>query len=125
VQFVDYVRKLQQGRAADLVAFVDPLNAGGIQCNAMDWSANTNATRTMDSVPAHFKALERNLSRTAQPYMPIVARINRMRVEFMQTPPATQEAINERSAADASRLAAEEAEFDMYAAEVRAFLADE
>jgi hypothetical protein len=57
--------------------------------------------------------------------MPIVARINRMRVEFMQAPPATQEEINEQIAADVSPLAAEEAEFDIYAAEVRAFLADE
>jgi hypothetical protein len=57
--------------------------------------------------------------------MPIVARIDRMRVEFMQAPPATQETINERIAADASRLAAEQAEFDIYAAEVRAFLADD
>jgi hypothetical protein len=83
VQFVDYVRKLQRGRVADPVAFLDPLSAGDVQCNAMDWSADTNATLTVDSIPACFKALERNLSRTAQPYMPIVARINRMRVEFM------------------------------------------
>jgi hypothetical protein len=57
VQFVDYVRKLQRGRVADLVAFVDPLSAGDVQWNAMDWSADTNATLTVDSVPAYFKAL--------------------------------------------------------------------
>ena len=72
VQFVDYVRKLQRGRVADLVAFLDPSTTGDVQSNAMDWSADTNAALTVDSIPAYFKALERNLSRTVQPYMPIV-----------------------------------------------------
>jgi hypothetical protein len=125
VQFVDYVRKLQRGRVADLVAFLDTPTTGDVQSIAMDWSTETNAALTVDSIPAYFKAIERNISRTVQPYMPIAARINRMRVEFMQTPPITQEAINEQIATEASRLAAEEAEFDIYAAEVRAFLDDD